>query len=126
MNLNDKSLKIILLPNHVEKVDVKINRNTGGTLEIVKQSHSIFRIEYILSKEEKDLIERQIKSMDIVVSVKSMKLLNSSSGVFFQNDLDYPLVKSEVVYPNEVSEYGTIRNYRIATDIWEAMISYFK
>lgn len=118
-----KRIRIILAPVTSQQKKVRISEKENE-VEIVKEGTSLVKIEYELSREEQKLLKKQFDLGNPIISKELKEWITPSFNQAKRGNLNHPLLQTKIIIPNEVSEYGRIINYRIATDIWEEIYLY--
>jgi hypothetical protein len=127
MFLDNQNISIIVRPSRRGKWSgIKITEEKREKISITKEITGETRIEYMLPQVARELIKRQMKEKNPILSKTFEKWIENDTERLGCQMLNHPLLQTKVIVPNHVSEYGRIKNYRIARDIWEEILIYEK
>lgn len=126
MLLDKKIVSIIVYPSEkITGTGVRIIEKNEKQLSIEKETNDERRIEYHIPPEVTQLITEQLKNEDPILTKKWEKWLKKDAERLGCGILSHPLLQTKCILPNHVSEYGRIKDYRIASDIWRAAQLYY-
>lgn len=111
--------RMIKIRNYPKLIDSRFSKEPSITIYINHYDENSLKTEYELTDQDERIVEQISRRGHRKIYTQELIDIIGLSSIDIQKINSHPLVKTKVLRPNEVSEYGRIENYILDQKVWK-------